>query len=168
METTVDVYICAMPPDKELEVAFSKMVMKIDKPSSKCTLHEIRKLNEAITEGSSLCSHSVYVSSVTTNCVVVVVRFPSSAAGWVMGSMTPDFMHTHHLIEVALNGKYLTVIEAKLLRHLTVEERDRELVNVLTYPNTNTGKISDFNGSKESVFAPCTHRTHIAKVHVSP
>ena len=111
METTVDVYICVMPPDKELEVAFSKMVLKIDKPSSQCTLYDIRKLNEAITEGSSLCSHSVYVSSVTTNCVVVVVRFPSSAAGWVMAAMTPDFMHTHHLIEVAMDGEYLTIIE---------------------------------------------------------
>ena len=120
METTVDVYICAMPPDQELEVAFSKMVLKKDKPASQCTLYDIRKLNEAITEGSSLCSHSIYVSSVTTNCVVVVVRFPSSAAGWVMGAMTPDFMHTHHLIEVALDGK-----------HLTVEGGDREeLVSV--------------------------------------
>ena len=125
MSTTIDVYVCVMPPDRELEVAFSKMVLKKDKPASQCTLYDIRKLNEAITEGSSLCSHSVYVSSVTTNCVVVVVRFPSSAAGWVMGAMTPDFMHTHHLIEVALDGKYLTVIEAGR----------EELVCVVTGPN---------------------------------
>ena len=111
MSTAIDIYVCVMPPDKELEDAFSKMVLKIDKPASKCTLYDIRKLNEAITEGSSLCSHSVYVSSVTTNCVVVVVRFPSSAAGWVMAAMTPDFMHTHHLIEVTMDEKYLTVIE---------------------------------------------------------
>ena len=111
MATTVDVYICSMPPDEELKVAFSKMVMKIDKPSSKCTLYELRKLNEAIAKESSVCSHSVYVSSVTTNCVVVVVRFPSSAAGWVMAAMTPDFMHTHHLLEVAMDGEYLRVIE---------------------------------------------------------
>ena len=111
MATTVDVYICSMPHDKELEVAFSKMVMKIDKPSTKCTLYEIRMLNETLAKESSVCSHSVYVSSVTTNCVVVVVRFPSSAAGWVMAAMTPDFMHTHHLIEVALDGKRLTVIK---------------------------------------------------------
>ena len=126
MATTVDVYICSMPPDKELEVAFYKMRMKIDKPSSKCTLYELRKLNEALAKESSVCSHSVYVGSVTTNCVVVVVRFPSNAAGWVMGAMTPDFMHTHHLIEVAMDGKYLTV-----------EEGDRkELVCVLTDRNT--------------------------------
>ena len=112
MATTVDIYICAVPSDKELEVAFSKMVMKIDKPSSKCTLYEIRMLNEALARESSVCSHSVYVSSVTTNCVVVVVRFPSSAAGWVMGAMTPDFMHTHYLIEVAMDGKHITVIKA--------------------------------------------------------
>ena len=122
MSTTIDVYVCVMPPDKEVEDAFTKMVLKKDKPASQCTLYDIRKLNEAITEGSSLCSHSIYVSSVNTNCVVVVVRFPSSAEGWVMAAMTPDFMHTHHLIEVALDGKHLSVIEA-----------DREeLVSVLT------------------------------------
>ena len=126
MSTTIDVYVCVMPPDKELEDAFSKMVLKIDKTASQCTLYDIRKLNEAITEGSSLCSHSVYVSSVTTNCVVVVVRFPSSAAGWVMAAMTPNFMHTHHLIEVAMDGKYLTV----------VEEDRKELVCVFRGPNT--------------------------------
>ena len=126
MATTVDVYICSMPPDKELEVAFSKMVLKIDKPSSKCTLYEIRMLNEALAKESSVCSHSVYVSSVTANCVVVVVRFPSSVAGWVMGAMTPDFMHTHHLIEVAMDGECLTIIKAD----------KKELVCVLTGPNT--------------------------------
>ena len=127
MATTVDVYICSMPPDEELEVAFSKMVMKIDKPSTKCTLYEIRKLNEALARESSVCSHSVYVSSVTTNCVVVVVRFPSSAAGWVMAAMTPDFMHTHNLIDVALDGKCLTIIKGDILP---------TLVSVLTGPNT--------------------------------
>ena len=126
MATTVDVYICSMPPDEDLEVAFSKMVMKIDKPSTKCTLYELRKLNETLAKESSVCSHSVYVSSVTRNCVVVVVRFPSSAAGWVMAAMTPDFMHTHHLIEVAMDGKHLTIIE---------EDR-RKLVSVFTGPNT--------------------------------
>ena len=122
MATTVDAYICAMPPDEKLEVAFSKMVMKIDKPSSKCTLYEIRMLNEALAKESSVCSHSVYVSSVTTNCVVVVVRFPSNAAGWVMAAMTPHFMHTHHLIEVAMDGEYLIAIKADR----------RKLVSVLT------------------------------------
>ena len=110
--TTVDVYISAMLPDKELELAFSEMVVKIEKPASKCTLYEIRKLNEAITKGSSLSSHSIYISSVSTNCVVVVFRFPGSAVGWVLAGMTPDFMHTHHLREVALDGERLTVMEA--------------------------------------------------------
>ena len=127
MATTVDVYICSLPPDEELEVAFSKMVMKIDKPSTKCTLYEIRMLNEALAKESSVCSHSVYVSSVTRNCVVVVVRFPSSAAGWVLAAMTRNFMRTHHLIEVAMDGKHLEVIKRYTLP---------PLVSLLTGPNT--------------------------------
>ena len=112
--TTVDVYLTAIPEetDKELENAFSKMAVKIDKPASQCTLYEVRKLNEELIKGSSLPSHSVYISSVTNKCVEVVVRFPSSAVGWVLAAMTPNFIHTHHLTEVAVDGEKLTHYES--------------------------------------------------------
>ena len=111
--TTVDVYISAIPPEeksKELEDGFSKMVVKIDKPSSECRLYEIRKLNEAIIEGSYLNPHSVYIGSVSPNCVVVVFRFPTSAVGWVLAAMTRNFMTTHLLTEVAVDGECLTIM----------------------------------------------------------
>ena len=112
--TPVDIYLAAIPDEanEELENAFSKMVVRIDKPASECTLYVIRKLNEAIMQGSSLCSHSVYISSVADRCVEVVVSFPSSAVGWVLSAMTPAFMHTHLLSEVAVDGIQLTIIEA--------------------------------------------------------
>ena len=112
--TPIDIYLAAIPDEanEELENAFSKLVVRIDKPASECTLYDIRKLNEAIIQGSSLCSHSVYISSVTDKCVEVVVAFPSSAVGWVLSAMTPAFMHTHLLSEVAVDGRQLTIIEA--------------------------------------------------------
>ena len=112
--TPVDIYLIAVPDETSVEVedAFSKMVLKINKPASECTLYELRKLNEAIIQGSSLCFHSVYIGSVADKCVEVVVRFPSSAVGWVLSAMTPAFMHTHLLSEVAVDGKQLTIIEA--------------------------------------------------------
>ena len=47
--TTVEVYLSAVPDevDEELMNGFSEMVVKIDKPSSQCTLLEVRKLNKA-------------------------------------------------------------------------------------------------------------------------
>ena len=112
--TPVDVYLIAVPDETSVEVesAFSKMVLKINKPASECTLYELRKLNEAIIQGSSLCFHSVYIGSVADKCVEVVVRFPSSAVGWVLSAMTPAFMHTHLLSEVAVDGRQLTITEA--------------------------------------------------------
>ena len=112
--TPIDIYLVAIPDEanEELENAFSKLVVRIDKPASECTLYDIRKLNEAIIQGSSLCSHSVYISSVADRCVEVVVAFPSSAVGWVLSAMTPAFMHTHLLSEVAVDGKQLTIFEA--------------------------------------------------------
>ena len=112
--TPVDIYLAAIPDEanEDLENAFSKLVVRIDKPASECTLYDIRKLNEAIIQGSSLCSHSIYISSVADKCVEVVVRFPSSAVGWVLSAMTPAFMHTHLLSEVAVDEEQLTIFEA--------------------------------------------------------
>ena len=113
MHTTVDIYISAVPDEisEEIENGFSEMVVKINKPSSECTLHEVRKLNEAITTKSGLESHSVYISGVAKNGVAM--RFPSSAVGWVLEAMTPDFIHTQHLTEVTMEGKQLTIIQAE-------------------------------------------------------
>ena len=112
--TPIDIYLAAIPDEanEDLENAFSKLVVRIDKPASECTLYDIRKLNEAIIQGSSLCSHSIYISSVANKCVEVVVAFPSSAVGWVLSAMTPAFMHTHLLSEVAVDGRQLTIFEA--------------------------------------------------------
>ena len=113
--TTVEVYLSAIPDevDEELMNGFSEMVVKIDKPESKCTLLEIRKLNKAIIEKSTLCSHSVYIGAVSRNCVVVRFGFPSTAAGWVLSAITPEFMAIHHITQVAVDGRQLPVVQAK-------------------------------------------------------
>ena len=111
MHTAVDVYISAVPDEmnKMLERGLSQMVLKIEKPASECTLHEVRKLNETITAEAGLESHSVYISGVAENCVLMKVIFPSSAVGWVLSAMTPNFMTTHCLSEVTLDGQQLTL-----------------------------------------------------------
>jgi hypothetical protein len=112
-KTTVDVYIDAVPHEasEDLVNGFSEMAVKIDKPESQCTLLEIRNLNKAIIKKATLCSHSVYIGAVSSNCVLVKLRFPSSAIGWVLGAITPDLMTQHHLTEVSLDGRELTVVQ---------------------------------------------------------
>ena len=70
--TTVDVYLSAIRDEVDENVinGFSEMVVKIHKPASQCTLFEIRKLNKAIIEKSTLCSHSVYIGAVSTEVAV--------------------------------------------------------------------------------------------------
>ena len=115
MATTVDVYLTAIPNerDEELDNAFSKMVVKINRPLSECTLYELRTKTQAIMKESSLHPHSVYIGAVSSGCVEVVVRFPTSAVGWVLGAMTPRFIHTHHLTEVAVDGERLNVYKTE-------------------------------------------------------
>ena len=109
IHTTVDIYSSAVPDEmnEELKREFSQMVLKIDKPASQYTLHNVQKLNDTIIATSGLESHSVYISGVAEKCVVVSVRFPLRAVGWVLSAMTPNFMTTHYLSEVTLDGKQL-------------------------------------------------------------
>ena len=118
MLTPVDVYISAVPEetDEEMKTAFTRMVLRIEKPASECTLYDLRKLNESIITNSGLSSHSVYLSGVANKCVEVVVRFPPSVVGWVLAALTPHFMTTHHLSEVTVDGSQLTLLQDH--RHL--------------------------------------------------
>lgn len=115
MRTTVDVYICAIPEEanKTVKEGFSKMAIKINKPESQCTLHEVRELNKEIIENSTLCSHSVYIGAVSANCVVVRLAFPSNAVGCVLSAITPELMSTHHVTEVAVNERNLSILQEK-------------------------------------------------------
>ena len=109
--TTIDVYIGAISASDDLSLAFSQMVLKINKPPSVCTLHEVRKLTEALAEKASLHSYSVYIGSIRQSSVMLVLRFPPSAVGWVLAALTPDFLRTHLLAEVTVDGQPLTAIE---------------------------------------------------------
>ena len=113
--TTVDVYISAVPEEvtEDQKKAFSEMVVKIDKPASQCTLHDVRKLNKAIIASSGLSSHAVYIGAVSKKCVVVRFMFPTCAVGWVLAAMTPEFLTTHRLTEVTVDGSQLTLVPAQ-------------------------------------------------------
>ena len=117
MATTIDVYLCAIAACQKMSEAFSKMAVKINKPASVCTLHEIRRLKEDIAKEAHLHSYSVYCESVSESSVLVVLRIPPSYIWSVRMAITPDFARVHHLTEVTVDGG-----------HLAITERERELV----------------------------------------
>ena len=116
--TPVNTYTNAISAGKRLKIAFSRMVLRINKSEFECTLYEIRKLKEEIAEAASLSSHSVYIEGEGVHCVEVAISFPSSVVGWILSAMTPDFMTTHHITEVAVDDRKLTVVQAE--RHQLV------------------------------------------------
>ena len=123
MATPVNVYLIAISASPAISEAFSRMAMKMNKPVSECTLHEIRKLKESLTEKAFLHSYSVYIDTIAESSVLVVLRFPSDCIGWVLAAVTPDFMDTHHLTEVSVDGEYLTL-------YPKLQEGNKELVRV--------------------------------------
>ena len=107
--TTVNVYLCAIsaPPESKIFIGYTKMSMKINKPSNICTLYDIRQLKESIARNASLHSHSMYIEVPEEGSVRVVLRFPEECGWSVAGVMTAEFMETHQLSDVTFDGEDL-------------------------------------------------------------
>ena len=109
--TPVNIYLVAISASTDILQKFSEIVMKMNKQASKCTLHEVRKFKEALCNTAELHSYSVYTESVAKSSVKMVLRVPPNCIGLVLAALTPDFLHTHHLIEVSVNGQHLKIEE---------------------------------------------------------
>ena len=107
--TTVDVYLCAISarPGGGVSEGFIQMTAKINKPSSECTLYEIRELKEAIEEESSLEAYATYIDAPGRGSVQVVLHVHEEV-GWMVGVVfTLDFRRRHLLTDVTVDEKDL-------------------------------------------------------------
>ena len=114
ISTTVSVYLLAISahPDGEICKGFTQMAMKINKPTSLCTLHEIRQLKEAIAESASVHSYSVYVESVAESSVLVQFLVHPACKEMVYAALTPDLTYLYNatVVELSDNGNLLQYI----------------------------------------------------------
>ena len=109
--TFIDVYLKAISAGVVLSSEFTKMVLIINKPTFKCTLHEVRKTTEAIAEEADLQSYSVYIGAVLKSSVKLELGFPASCVGWILGVFTSDFLATHLLSDVVLGQQHLSILD---------------------------------------------------------
>ena len=109
--TFIDVYLEAIEASDVLSEEFTKMTVKINKPTSECTLHEVRKITEAIAEKANLQSYSVYIGAALEGSVQLELGFPASCVGWILGVFTPDFLATHLLSDVVLSQQHLPILD---------------------------------------------------------
>ena len=118
--TTVDVYLCAIsaPPSGKISAGFMKMTMKINKPASECTLHEIRELKESIEEEAALESYAVYIDTPKTGSVCVRLCFPEEV-GWMVGVvLTPEFRQKYLLSSEVTVRNYWMSKEKSITEYL--------------------------------------------------
>ena len=115
IKTTIDIFLAAFSANSELSVDFSRMVVKINKPPSECTLHDIRVFKEAFADQSSVFSHSICVEAVGASSVRVTLGFHPSALGWVLAALNPSFLESHQLSDVVVEGKSLVVYTGDLV-----------------------------------------------------
>ena len=111
MATTVDVYLCARSarPEGEICRGFTQMALKLNKSTSQCTLHEIRRLKESIAEAASIEPYSMYIESEAEGSVLIVLGIHPDCVESVVMTMTPDFQQIHHLTEVSIDGRDITL-----------------------------------------------------------
>ena len=109
--TTVDVYLEADEAGEVLSSEFTKMTMKINKATSECTLHEVRKAAETIADKANLQSYSVYIGDISESSVQLELGFPASCVGWILGVFTPEFLATHLLSDVVFGQQHLSILD---------------------------------------------------------
>ena len=109
--TTVDIYLDAIKASDILKTSFTKMTVKINKPASECSVHEVRKLKETITERASLHSYSMYIEEESVGSVQLELGFPASCVGWILGLFTPDFLTTNFLSDVVFGQQHLSILD---------------------------------------------------------
>ena len=102
--TTVDVYLCAIaaPPAGKIREGFIRMTMKINKPSSECSLYEIRELKESIEREASLESYAMYIETPGEGSVCVMLLIPWQVHFLVAGVLSIKFREEYLLTEVTM------------------------------------------------------------------
>ena len=76
------------------------MTIKINKPSSECSLHEIRVLKESIEKEASLESYAMYIETPGEGSVCVKLLIHCQVHYLVAAVLTPEFREEHLLTEV--------------------------------------------------------------------
>ena len=114
--TNIDIFLCTVSTHQEGAVyqAFSRMVARINKPASKCSLYEVRQLKESLARDSYVHPYSVFIDEgMAESSVLVVLRIPPSCVVWVGVAITPDFMRAHHLTAASIDGEDITFYQDK-------------------------------------------------------
>ena len=107
--TPINIYLVAISARADILQEFSEIVMKMNKRASKCTLHNVRKFKEALCDTAAIQSYSVQIDSINMGSVQVVLHYPSNCTAFIFAALTPNFLHTHHLTEVSVDGQYLKI-----------------------------------------------------------
>ena len=108
-DTFIDVYVSASNASPEVCQEFVTMAAKLNKTSSQCTLHEVRKLGESIASRSGVSPYTVYIGSTKVSSVLVEFLVHPAALAPVLAVMTVDFLDDNLLTEVVVSWQPLFV-----------------------------------------------------------
>ena len=97
-------------------------------------MHEIRKLKEDMTERASLHSYSMYIGDVSESSVQVILGFPSSCVGWILGALTPDFLASHRMSHVFLGQDRLSILDKPQWKLVCIATIGLNLASIYSSP----------------------------------
>ena len=133
MATTIDVYLSAISarPESEIRAGFIRMAMRINKPASACTLHEIRQLRESIAKSAALESYSMYIENPGEGSVIAAFHVPAHCSWLVARAITPEFKQTHSLSDVTLAGQDITYWDSSSRTFTWTSRASEEIMQVM-------------------------------------
>ena len=88
--TTVAVYLHAISalPEGNVCDGFTQMALKVDKPTSTCTLHEVRQLKETTANKAPVHSYRVFIQGLAKGSVLVQLCVHPDCSQMVFNAIT--------------------------------------------------------------------------------
>lgn len=105
--TTILDFCQAKRGHRDIPYNFSRIVLRLHKDPSQCTLYEIRQLVASMSESSSLDPYAMLLEEVSTSSVSVKIAFPRVALEVIIPALDSHFLETHHVVSVIVDEKPL-------------------------------------------------------------
>ena len=86
---------------------FTRIVIKLKKDSSECTMHEVRKLKEAAASESAIEAYALHILDIHASSVVVTLAFPRDTLELLPPVLSNHFLATYHITSVTIDDKPL-------------------------------------------------------------
>ena len=110
MKTTIMEFVAATNDCTEIPDNYRRIIVKIRKDASQCTLHEVRMfVKKALVKKSCFMPHALMLEQISVNTVVVTLGVPCDSLAHLSLAFDTEFQEAHSICTAVIDGERLEV-----------------------------------------------------------